>query len=307
MSNRIELTNDLQREFATRAQKESKEHSILLPHYILPWTRGLLRNDSSLDTIYKKLGTNNFTKSVYVSEVNNLPKEKKLLYRKTLRWLIYSVMNGDYSQVGNSCGAWSTVHWLMRDRKRYFSGLEFTTLSLNLYNNIQFATDDWKRNSRVPAILTRMINLQYVNPWKILQYVNVPKLQITQDAKIFLTNNRSNQADRLRLLLKFIALIKPNGYSIATGNLNNLRPNEKSIIVAYTANFGLHYMLLVKAKNNDWHIFNSNSGKLNPTVLTACPQFSSANANPIVTNLLNTDGTAGGTQTHYFTGVFIKL
>jgi len=297
MSNMIELGNDLQKEFSTRARTESRNH------YILPWTRGWQRRASSLDPIYKQLGINNFTRQDYINLRTAMPQAKRTLYQNTLTWLIDNVMNGDYTQDGNSCGAWSTIHWEMRNAQRYYTGLYFRTKAMTLYNNIKFALADWV--GPVHPTFQGWVNAQYVNPWKILNRLKVPRLQITQAAYNFQARNRTAFEQMLHGMLTIINHIKPPAKQVVqAGNLTNLREGEKAIIIAYTIPaYALHYMLLVKTKT-DWHIYNSNSAKLNPTVLAACPQFSGT---PIVTNLLNRDGTAAGTQTHQFIGVFIKL
>jgi len=300
MSNWIALTNDLQRKFSTLARTESGNH------YILPWTRGWLRNASSLDPIYRQLGINNFTRQDYRNLRTAMLQAKRTLYRNTLAWLIDDVMNGDYTQLGNSCGAWSTIHWEMRNAERYDTGLQFRTIAINLHLNIQFALADWVGIPVHPIFQGWVLN-QYVNPWKILNRLNVPRLQITRAANIFQANNTTPFEQILHGMLTIINHIKPPAKQVVQeGDLTNLRTGGKAIIIAYTTTYELHYMLLVKTET-DWNIYNSNSAKLNPTVLAACPQFSGTHANPIVTNLLNRDGTANGTQTHHFIGVFIKL
>jgi len=312
---RIALRHDLQREFSTRAHAE-------WGGYILPWTRGFFTLSSSLDPIYEKLGNPNLNYNTIEALILGLPRDKKLKYRSTLRWLIQEVLRGDYQQQGNSCGAWSLTHWQMRELRTYHGAASFRGRALANYNVVKFDIADAIGAAPPPALLQvwvdalNLLGGAYSNPWKIIQQVPGSALKIERNARLFAQSRVNALAQCLDDMLQAVNDLKPAAPpAVADGNLSTLPIFGCAIIIAYDPPpqpfpglgidvMSLHYMLLVHVPVG-WWLFNSNSHKLNPTVLPACPRFNQAGAG-IVTGLKDNRWGPGGTETWHFTGVFIK-
>ena len=325
MSAKLLLKNDLQKEFATRANKEKNT-------YILPWTRGFLRNSSSLDPIYEDLGAPKFNDANYYtvlkSEIQKLPLKKSQKYLQTLRWLRTEVLDGNYVQQGNSCGAWSLTHWQMRKNKRYYGALEFRTNAQANYNQVKFDSTDGLALRR-PAFLHVWINPDpppavnpaYTNPWKIVDKMPGSELKILKAAQTF-ASKRSNALEKcFDDMLKAIDALGPAAPpQIKEGDLSTLPINSCAIIIMYhntliplpTPPFPagshampLHYMLVAHTTAG-WEIFNSNSHKLNTTnpILASCPTFQDT----ITHSVRNDNGSDGGNDgfTWQFLGLFIS-
>lgn len=323
MSTKLLLKNDLQKEFATSANKEKNT-------YILPWTRGFFTAPSSLDPIYEDLGASNFNDTNYYnvlkSKIQNLPLQKSLKYPQTLRWLRTEVLDGNYVQQGNSCGAWSLTHWQMRNNKRYYGALEFSNNAQANYNLVKFDTTDGLA-SRRPVFLNiwsnppvaPAVNPAYTNPWKIVDKMPGSKLKILKAARTF-ASKRSNALEKcFDDMLKAIDALGPAAPpQIQEGDLSTLPINSCAIITLYmntlislpTPPFPagsnvvpLHYMLVAHTTAG-WEVFNSNSHKLNTTnpILASCPKFQDV----ITHSVRNQNGTDGGTDTWQFLGLFIS-
>ncbi|MDH4239495.1 MAG: hypothetical protein OEW48_08025 [Phycisphaerae bacterium] len=294
MSAKLPLKNDLQKEFAERAHKESNG-------YILPWTRGPLRKASSLDPIYQALGQVNLNYQSVRTLINNLRRDKSEKYRKyrnTLTWLQSKVLDGDYVQQGNSCGAWSLTHWKMRKEHRYYGAGDFRTSANSIYDSIKFKASDWPGAAPCPAVFNDWVTEEYASPWKIMQALGITKLKIDPAARVFAAGV-SPQAQLLKGMLDLVNALRGGKPEVADGNLGALPTGSGAIILAKNPG-GLHYLLLGHAKAG-WEIYNSNSHKLNPTTLPACPQFNDT----IDTKLKPINGVGETIEKCTFLGVFI--
>jgi len=143
----------------------------------------------------------------------------------------------------------------------------------------------------------------YSNPWQIMQRLGIHTLKIDPAARAFADPAGSPMAQLLDGMLTLVNALRPGGFPVVQdGNLNTLRAGEGAIIIAYqpAPPYPLHNLLLGHTTRG-WEIYNSNSHKLNPTVLPNCPQFNT----PFVTDLLDSNGHAAGTETWHFLGVFI--
>lgn len=306
MTAQLAVLNDLQREFATRARDETK--GILVDGYILPWTRGPLRKASSLDPIYQAVGQANLNYQNVRTLIGNLAPGKRQKYRRTLAWLRDQVLNGDYVQQGNSCGAWSLTHWRMRKEHRYLGGQDFRNRAVAEYARVQFQTADWRGPGPRPAEFNDWLNPPngagpYSSPWKIVQGLGITTLKIDPAARAFANAGGNPLAVGLSGMLTLVNALRPAGAPVvADGDLSALPIGSGAIIIALNpvVPTELHYLLLGHTTAG-WEIYNSNSHKLNPTVLAACPQFN----NPFVTDLKNNNGSASGNETWSFLGVFI--
>ncbi|MGR8930697.1 MAG: hypothetical protein ACU836_08660 [Gammaproteobacteria bacterium] len=309
MTANLPVLNDLQREFATRAHDEVID-------YILPWTRGPLRRASSLDTIYEALGQvpldYDHVRSL-IDHLQHATTQKYNKYQRTLTWLRDRVLNGDYAQQQNSCGAWSLAHWLMRKEHRYRGGHFFSTYANAEYRQVQFKIAD---GIALPGGLGIAFNNwlspgaggPYSSPWKIMQRLGIHTLKIVPAARA--AANTANAplatplATKLNDMLTLVNALRPGGFPVVQdGNLNSLRAGEGAIIIAFNPAVNpptLHYLLLGHTTRG-WEIYNSNSHKLNPTILPNCPQFNTT----FDTELLDNNGHATGTETWHFLGVFI--
>lgn len=325
MPAKLLLKNDLQKEFATRANNEKNT-------YILPWTRGFFRNPSSLDPIYEDLGAPNFNDTNYYNKlrikIQNLPLDKRQKYPQTLRWLRNDVLDGNYVQQGNSCGAWSLTHWQMRNNKRYYGALVFRTNATANYNEVKFDTTDGLA-SRRPAFINiwtnppgaATVNPAYTNPWKIVDKMPGSKLKILKATRTF-ASKRSNTLEKcFDDMLKAIDALGPAAPpQIQEGDLSTLPIGSCAVIILYhntliplpTPHFPagshavpLHYMLVAHTTAG-WEVFNSNSHKLNTTnpILASCPKFQDT----ITHSVRNDNGSDGGTDgfTWQFLGLFIS-
>lgn len=324
MPAKLPLKNDLQKEFATRANKEKDT-------YILPWTRGFFTAPSSLDPIYEDLGAPNFNDTNYYnvlrSKIQNVPLNKHQKYPQTLSWLRNEVLGGDYVQQGNSCGAWSLTHWQMRKNKRYYGALEFRNNAQANYNQVKFDTTDGLA-SRRPAFLhiwsnppnPPAVNPAYANPWKIVDKMPGSELKILKAARTF-ASKRSNTLEKcFDDMLKAIDALGPAAPpQIQEGDLSTLPTGSCAIIIVYDDTLiplpapfpagshavPLHYMLVAHTTAG-WEVFNSNSHKINTTnpILASCPKFQDT----ITHRLRNQNGSDGGTDgfTWKFLGLFIS-
>ena len=324
MPAKLLLKNDLQKEFATRANKEKNT-------YILPWTRGFFRNPSSLDPIYEDLGAPKFNDANYYIVLNNktqtLPPDKRQKYRQTLNWLRNEVLGGNYVQQGNSCGAWSLTHWQMRKNKRYYGGLEFRTNATANYNKVKFEPTDGSVLPK-PAFLniwttpqpTPAVNPAYANPWKIVDKMPGSELKILKAARTFASNRGNNLEKCFDDMLKAIDALGPAAPpQIKEGDLSTLPTGSCAILILYDNTLialpapfpagshavPLHYMLVAHTTAG-WEVFNSNSHKLNTTnpILASCPKFQDT----ITHSVRNDNGSDGGTDsfTWQFLGLFIS-
>lgn len=313
MNARIPFRNDLQRVFATRAHADWRG-------YILPWTRGFFTTSSSLDPIYEELGNPNLDYNTIRALILGLPIDKKHKYRSTLRWLIQEVLQGDYIQQGNSCGAWSLTHWQMREARNYYGAAYFRGRALANYHIVKFDIGDVGVGPQ-PALLNVWADAlhlvpggPYANPWKIIQQAPGSAVQIEPNARIFAQARADALAQCLDDMRQAVEDLRPAALpAVANGNLSTLPIGSCAIIIAYDPPpipvhgidvMPLHYMLLVHVPVG-WWLFNSNSHKLNPTVLHACPGFNAAGAG-IATDLKGNHWNPSGTETWHFTGVFIK-
>jgi len=134
--------NALQKEFATRAQEKG---------YIPPGERNPSTTSSSpdplkpLDPIYEELGHPNLDYKKIGDLINKLSRHHRasfLMYRPTVLWLMREVLRGDYMQNGNSCGAWSLTHWLMREAEDYYGATDFRARALAKYQVVKFDIGD---------------------------------------------------------------------------------------------------------------------------------------------------------------------
>jgi len=314
MNARIPWRNYLQRQFASMAHEN-------WVGYILPWTRGFFTLSSSLDPIYEELGNPNLDYNRIEALILGLPGDRKLKYRATLRWLIQEVLQGDYIQQGNSCGAWSLTHWLMREERNYYGAGEFRNKAQIKYGQVKFAIGDGAAPR--PLLLQVWADAHgavpggaYSNPWKIVPRVPGSAIQIEPNARIFAQGRTNALAQCLGDMLQAVEALKPAALpAVADASLNALPIGGCAIIIAYDPHpqvvpglginvMPLHYMLLVHVPN-EWWLFNSNSHKLNPTVLHACPGFNPGGGG-IATDLKDNHWNPSGTETWHFTGVFIK-
>ena len=297
MSAKLPLKNDLQKEFAVLAHKESNG-------YILPWTRGPLRKASSLDPIYQALGEANLNYQSVRTLINNLnlnKNEKYRKYRNTLKWLLNKVLNGDYVQVGNSCGAWSLAHWKMRKEHRYYGAVDFVNRANTIYGSIKFENADWPGSAGVPPPeFNNWVTEEYANPWKIMRKLGITTLKIDPTARAF-AKGSSVEAQRLKGMLDLINALRGGKPEVADGKLGDLTSGSGAIIIAQNPG-GLHYLLLGHTKAG-WDIYNSNSHKLNPTVLAACPGFNVS----FNTKLKPINGVGETLEKCTFLGVFIVV
>lgn len=318
MSAKLLLKNDLQKEFATRANKEKST-------YILPWTRAFFRNPSSLDPIYEDLGAPKFNDTNYYNvlrnKIQNLPLKKRQKYPQTLNWLRDKVLGGNYVQQGNSCGAWSLTHWQMRNNKRYYGAPEFRTNAQANYNNVKFETTDGSVSPK-PAFLNiwtnppnpPATNIAYTNPWKIVKQMPGSELKILKEARTFANKNTTPLEKCFNAMLTAIEALRPAAPSkIKEGDLSTLPPGSCALIILYDdapIKAGkpvvyLHYMLVARTMAG-WEVFNSNSHKLNTTnpILASCPKFQDT----ITHSVRNDNGSDGGTDgfTWQFLGLFIN-
>lgn len=325
MPAKLPLKNDLQKEFATRANKEKNT-------YILPWTRGFFTAPSSLDPIYNDLGTPNFNNTNYYNglrnKIQNLPQKKRQKYPQTLNWLRNEVLGGDYVQKGNSCGAWSITHWQMRKNKRYYGATEFCTNAQANYDQVKFETTDGTVSPK-PAILSIWSNPPtavpggpnpaYTNPWKIVDKMPGSNLKILKSARTFVTTGGTPLAKCFGDMLTAIEALGPAAPShIPEGDLSTLPIGSCAIITLYADTLiplpappfpagsnavPLHYMLAAHTTAG-WEVFNSNSHKMNTTnpILGSCPKFQDT----ITHSVMNRNGAGGGTDTWKFLGLFIS-
>jgi hypothetical protein len=325
MPAKLPLKNDLQKEFATRANKEKNT-------YILPWTRGFFTAPSSLDPIYEDLGAPKFNDANYYTslrnKIQNLPIKKRQKYPQTLRWLRTEVLDGDYVQQGNSCGAWSLTHLQMRKNKRYYGALEFRTNAQANYDLVKFESTDGSVLPK-PAFLniwttpqpTPAVNPAYANPWKIVDKMPGSELKILKAARTFASNRGNNLEKCFDDMLKAIDALGPAAPpQIKEGDLSTLPTGSCAIIILYADNLislptplfpagshavPLHYMLVAHTTAG-WEVFNSNSHKLNTTnpILASCPTFQDT----ITHSLRGQNGTDGGPDsfTWQFLGLFIS-
>ena len=315
MNARIPFRNDLQRQFASMAHQNWRG-------YILPWTRGFFTTRSSLDPIYEELGNPNLDYNRIEALILGLPRDRKLKYRATLRWLIQEVLQGNYIQQGNSCGAWSLTHWQMRELRTYYGAANFRARALGNYNLVKFDMGD-AIGAAPPVLLQVWADAfhmvpggAYSNPWKIVQQAPGSALKIEPNARIFAQGRANALAQCLDDMLQAVSNLRPAALpAVADGNISTLPIGSCAIIIAYdpppqaVPGLGinvmpLHYMLLVHVPVG-WWLFNSNSHKLNPTALHACPGFNPGGGG-IVTDLKNNHWNPSGTETWHFTGVFIK-
>lgn len=294
MSAKLPLKNDLQKEFAERAHKESNG-------YILPWTRGPLRKASSLDPIYQALGQANLNYQNVRTLISNLSRDKSEKYRKyrnTLNWLKNKVLDGDYVQQGNSCGAWSLAHWKMRKEHRYYGYDDFRTRANSIYDSIKFKAPDWPGPGARPAVFNNWVTDEYASPWKIMQALGITKLKIDPAARAF-ANSGNPGAQDLKDMLDLVNALRGRNPEVADSKLGNLSIGSGAIIITQNPG-GLHYLLLGHTKTG-WEIYNSNSHKLNPTTLPACPKFNDT----LDTKLKPINGVGETIEKCTFLGVFI--
>ncbi len=309
MSANIPLKNDLQKEFAERAHNESIKLFKMI--YIQPWKRTRLMKASTLDPIYVYLEKFNFDKSADFTnlrtKIKSLPTATEKKYHNTLRWLSDKVLDGDYVQKGNSCGAWSLTHWQMRKAKHYYGAPEFRTKAQSNYTGVKFLTTDG--SSPLLTIWTSppgasSLNPAYTNPWKIAGKMPGSKLKILKAARTFASNNSTPLEKSFNTMLKAIEAL---GTKIPDGELSTLPTGSCAIITLYqtptTAGAPplLHYMLVAHTKTG-WEIFNSNSSKLNTPIVTSCPKFQDS----ITHNIMSANGSVGKTETWQFLGLFIS-
>ncbi len=231
--------NDLQRVFETKASDETK----VLPKdkYVVHSMRRFLHGSSRLDPIYDELGKTPLNYQNVRKLIDALELAKKdTKYKDTLKWL-KDVLGGDYTQIGNGCGAWSLTHFKMKSKHEYYLASKFTGDANAYWAQVQFNSASWDvaKLGAVPSQLTDWEKAKYSNPWKVTAILGSAVghktlgLKIDKAAETFARSCANAPAVLLNGMLDLINnLSKTN---VPQGDLTKLPAGEKAIIIGIDA------------------------------------------------------------------------